>query len=121
IDSRKVLECATAEKDQNETNVPRTIRQVQASPGSVAVLSAGGAAPHEMHHEQNEAQHEGDVNKSGRYVESEKSKQPKNNQNCGDNLKHVFTSLMRNCTNSMSLSFRMARMPRVTVCVTTPA
>jgi len=37
-----------------------------------------------MKHNQYQAHNQGNVNESGGYVKCEKSKQPKNNQNCGD-------------------------------------
>jgi hypothetical protein len=49
-----------------------------------SVLHAGCSATHEMKHNQYQAHNQGNVNESGGYVKCEKSKQPKNNQNCGD-------------------------------------
>jgi hypothetical protein len=45
-----------------------------------------------MQNKQNQADQQGDVNESGGYVKCKKSKQPKNDQNCGDYPKHVFIS-----------------------------
>jgi hypothetical protein len=46
-----------------------------------------------MQYEQDQADDQGRVNEGGGYVKCEKSKQPKNNQNCSDYPKHVFISL----------------------------
>jgi len=42
-----------------------------------------------MQHEQDQAHDEDDVNETGGYVKCEKSEQPENDQNCGDDPKHV--------------------------------
>jgi hypothetical protein len=46
-----------------------------------------------MHQKQYQAHDKGNVNESAGDVKCEKSKQPKNDQNCGDDPKHVFISL----------------------------
>jgi hypothetical protein len=74
-----------------------------------------------MHHEQDQAHNEGNVNETGSYVKREKSKQPKNNQNCGDYPKHVFISLTLSGAISTIPFFRKSRMPIVLVRMTTPA
>jgi hypothetical protein len=51
------------------------------------------------------------VNESGGYVKCEKSKQPKNNQNCGDYPKHVFITLLLSAKTSAISFFRTALMP----------
>jgi hypothetical protein len=61
------------------------------------------------------------VDESGSYVEREKSEQPKNNQNCGDDPKHVFISLMLSEATSTISFFRKARMPAVLAGMTTPS
>jgi len=45
-----------------------------------------------MQNEQNEAHNEGNVNESSGNVKCEKSEQPKNNEDCGDQSKHVLSS-----------------------------
>jgi hypothetical protein len=58
------------------------------------------------------------VNETGSHVEREKSKQPKNNQNCGDYPKHVFISLMLSGASSTIFFFRKAPMLAVLMCST---
>jgi hypothetical protein len=50
------------------------------------------------------------VNESTGYVKCEKSKQPKNNQNCGDYRKHVFISFLLSARTSAISFFRIALM-----------
>jgi hypothetical protein len=59
-----------------------------------SVLHSCCAAPQEMQHEQYQADNQSRVNESGGYVKCEKSKQPKNNQNCSNYPKHVFHLLV---------------------------
>jgi hypothetical protein len=44
-----------------------------------------------MHQKQYQAHDQGNVNESAGYVKREESKQPKNDQNCGDDPKHVLS------------------------------
>jgi hypothetical protein len=53
-----------------------------------------------MEHEQYQAYNQDNVNESGSYVKCEKSKQPENDQNCGNYPKHVFSSLCPNASKS---------------------
>jgi hypothetical protein len=46
-----------------------------------------------MENKQYKTYNQDDVNKRGGYVECEKAQQPKNDQNGGDNPKHVVISL----------------------------
>jgi hypothetical protein len=57
------------------------------------VLRARRAASREMQHQEYEPHDQYDVDETCGYVESEKSKQPENNQNCGECPKHKFSSL----------------------------
>jgi hypothetical protein len=47
-----------------------------------------------MQGEEDYAHDDSDVSKSSGYVKREKSKKPKNNQNCGDKLKHIFIAVL---------------------------
>jgi hypothetical protein len=47
------------------------------------------------------------VDEACRYVKCEKSKQPKNNQNCGDYPKHVFFSLLLRARTSETMFFQI--------------
>jgi hypothetical protein len=60
-----------------------------------------------MHHKQYQTHNQGDVNESAGYVKCEKPKQPKNNQDCGDDSEHVFISL-RFCARTAILSLSSA-------------
>jgi hypothetical protein len=53
-----------------------------------------------MKNKQYEPYYQNDVNESGGYVEGEKTQQPKNDQNCGNNPKHVVVSLAVKCSNA---------------------
>jgi len=50
---------------------------------------AWSSASHEMQNEQDQAHDEDDVNETGGYVECEEAEHPENDQNCGDDPKHV--------------------------------
>jgi hypothetical protein len=58
-----------------------------------SVLDSGRTGSQEVHQQQDQADNQCHVNESGSYVKCEVSKQPKNDQNCGDYPKHVFISL----------------------------
>jgi hypothetical protein len=62
-----------------------------------------------MQHEQYQAHNQSHVNESGRYVKREKSKQPKNNQNCCNYPKHVFISLLLGARKALSSFSRAGR------------
>jgi hypothetical protein len=64
-----------------------------------------------MQHQQDHAHNQGKVNESGGYVKCEISKQPKNNQNCGNYPKHFFISLLLSARTSAASFFRTAVMP----------
>jgi hypothetical protein len=53
------------------------------------------------------------VDETGGYVKCEKSKQPKNNQSCGDYPKHVFFSLLLRARTSAILFFQIILVLRV--------
>jgi hypothetical protein len=57
-----------------------------------------------MQHKQYQTYDQDNVNESGGYVKSEKSKQPKHDQNCGEYPKHVFISLHLS-TRTSAISF----------------
>jgi hypothetical protein len=46
-----------------------------------------------VHHEQYQADHQGNMNESAGDVKCEKTKQPKNNQDGGNHSKHIVISL----------------------------
>ena len=62
------------------------------APKPANVLRARRAASREMQHQEYEPHDQCDVDETCGYVESEKSKQPENNQNCGEYPKHTFFS-----------------------------
>src|SRR4029077_903078 len=76
-----------------------------------SVLDSGGTASHEVQHKQDQADDQGRVNEGGGYVKCEKSKQPKNNQNCSDYPKHVLLSLLLTARISTISFRRTAHMP----------
>jgi hypothetical protein len=51
------------------------------------------------------------MDESGGHVKCEKSKQPKNNQDCGDYPKHLFISLLLRAGTSATSFFHGALMP----------
>jgi hypothetical protein len=51
------------------------------------------------------------MDESGGHVKCEKSKQPKNNQDCGDYPKHLFISLLLRAGTSATSFFQGALMP----------
>jgi hypothetical protein len=53
-----------------------------------------------MQHKQYQSHNQDNVNESCCYVKCEKTKQPKNDQNCGEYPKHVFISLFSGARTS---------------------
>ena len=51
------------------------------------------------------------MDESGGHVKCEKSKQPKNNQDCGDYPKHLFISLRLRAGTAATSFFQGALMP----------
>jgi hypothetical protein len=74
-------------------------------------LCACFTASDEMQDKQYQAHNQDKVDESSSHVKCEKSKQPKNNQNCGDYPKHVFISLRLRVRTSAALFFQAALMP----------
>lgn len=70
------------------------------------VLRVCCTSSEEMEDEQDEADDEDDVDETGGYVECEKAEQPKNDENCGDDPKHVFISLFPSARKSAFWLFR---------------
>jgi hypothetical protein len=64
-----------------------------------------------MEDQKHDTYNEDDVNESGRNVKCEKSEQPKNYQNCGNQSKHVFNSFYLKARESEIQLSRTARMP----------
>jgi hypothetical protein len=64
-----------------------------------------------MQHKQYQTHNQDNVNESRGYVEGEKSKQPKNDQNGGEYPKHVFISLHLSTRTSAISFFPAALMP----------
>jgi hypothetical protein len=63
-----------------------------------------------MQHKEYQPHNEGDMDESSGHVKCEKSKQPKNNQNCGNYPKHVFISLRLRARTSATSFFQAALM-----------
>jgi hypothetical protein len=73
-------------------------------------MSVLNAISQEMQHNQYQGHNQDNVNEIAGNVKCEKSKQPKNNQNCGDYSKHVFIPLFLSARTS-AISSRSAPMP----------
>jgi hypothetical protein len=69
----------------------------QTLPESTGLLCCGASASQKMEDEQYEADKEGDVNESAGNMKCKKPKQPKNNEYCGDQSKHVINSFYFEC------------------------
>jgi hypothetical protein len=61
----------------------------------IAPSHGGSPADKEVENEQDDPRYEHDVKKASGNVKCEKPKQPKYDQNCGDDSEHVFVSRFR--------------------------
>jgi hypothetical protein len=60
-----------------------------------------------VQHEQYQPHNQSNVNEGAGDVKCEKTKQPENDQNCGDKPKHVFISLFLSAITAAMMCFQV--------------